>query len=214
MPGLETTLHLDMLRKAREVGQPERDGLYGLHWGDPEVSTELAAVRDRFIAPFVGPDVVACEIGPGGGRWTRYLLGCRTVYAVDYHQELLDELAKTFAAPNIVPVLNAGSDFPGIPDGSVDFLFTFGVFVHLDRSLIAAYLLNMGRILGPAGTAVVQYSDKTKVAARRNFSFSHNNPALMRALVLDAGFEITEEDTTSLKHSSIVQFRHQRDTSS
>ena len=36
MPDLKTTLHLDMLQRARDRGWLVRDGLYGLQWGDPE----------------------------------------------------------------------------------------------------------------------------------------------------------------------------------
>jgi len=56
VPNLATRLHLDMLTEARRVGQPERQGLYGLHWGDPQVVPWLRFVRDEFLLPFVHPD--------------------------------------------------------------------------------------------------------------------------------------------------------------
>ena len=74
------------------LGPPQ---IYGLEWGDPEVLPSLRHVRDHFLAPYVTPQATVLEIGPGGGRWTRYLLGAKQVYLVDFHQELLDELGRS-----------------------------------------------------------------------------------------------------------------------
>lgn len=206
MPKLDATLHLDMLNTAVRAKQPEADGLYGLHWGDPEKLPELATVRDKWLKPYVNPGHAAIEIGPGGGRWTRYMLGFKTIFAVDLHQELLDELKKRFTPPNMRFIRNNGTDFPGIDTESIDFLFSFGVFVHLDVDIIQRYLVNMRPVLKRTATAVIQYSDKDKQAAKDNKSFSENNPRIMRKLLADAGYEIVEEDTSLLWHSSIVRF--------
>jgi SAM-dependent methyltransferase len=201
MPDLDTRLHLTMLDNGRG-----KTPIYGLHWGDPETAPHLRWVRDNYCLNFVDPTRTCIEIGPGGGRWTRYLLGFKTLYAVDYHQELLDELAKNFARPNIIPVRNSGSDFPAIPDQSVDFVFSFGVFVHLDLPIVTAYLAEISRVLKPGGRAVIQYSDKTKPVAAANPGFSELRPPIVRQAVLDRGFFIENENLTVLPHSSIIQF--------
>jgi SAM-dependent methyltransferase len=201
VPKLSDSLHTDMLANEKREGQ-----LYGMHWGDPQSVPFLKFVRDRFIMPHVDPDHHAVEIGPGGGRWTRYMLLFARLYAVDYHQELLDELARSYRVPHLVPVRNNGADFPGIPPQSIDFLFSFGVFVHLDTDIIDAYLGAMRAILRPGATAVIQYSDKTKQRARDNASFSENTPDVMRAMVLGRGYAIIDENLTALPHSSVVRF--------
>lgn len=204
MPELSTPLHLDKLRKARERGLIDRHGLYGLQWGDPDERPDLRAVRDRFVWPHIHPDRVAAEIGPGGGRWTRYLLACRTVYVVDFHQELLDELAQTFRAPNLVLVRNTGTDFPGVAPAGVDFVFSYGTFVHFELDLIAGYLDEIANILKPGGTVVIQYADKTKPVGRDTPSFGDCDPARMRALCLAHGYTILEQDDALLNNSGIV----------
>ncbi|MGB1249841.1 MAG: class I SAM-dependent methyltransferase [Candidatus Promineifilaceae bacterium] len=166
----------------------------------------LVFVRDRYIVPYVKPDQTALEIGPGGGRWTRYLLNFKQLYAVDYHEELLTQLKKVFDRPNIAFVKNDGTDFPGIPEQSIDYLFSFGVFVHLDLALIEAYLANMKPLLKPTANVVIQYSDMTKIMGQINTGFSKNTPEIMRKMVLDAGYTILEEDLTTLWHSSIIRF--------
>src|SRR5688572_21435933 len=112
MPDLDTSLHLDMLERFRRLEKPTN--LYGLQWGDPEVVEPLRFIRDSYVLPYVSREHVALEIGPGGGRWTRYLLGFKAVYVVDYHTELLDELRKNFDQPNMVFIRNNGTDFPGV----------------------------------------------------------------------------------------------------
>jgi ubiquinone/menaquinone biosynthesis C-methylase UbiE len=220
MPDLDTHLHVDMLRTYKEqnnfvrrAGRAVRDLMfpkkfYGLHWGDPEIAGPQVYMRDRYVLPYIKPDQVALEIGPGGGRWTRYLLGFRKLYVVDYYPELLKELRGRFNKPNMQFITNNGTDFPGVPEASVDFIISIACFVHLEPHLIAAYLKNMKSILRPGGNAVLTYSDKTKIGAQMNATFTENTPALMNEMITQAGFTIAEEDLTVLWNSGIVRFTH------
>lgn len=220
MPNLNTTLHLDMLRRSkrrrrRSLGwrilraikkELSYGDIYGLEWGDPDLVPPLGFVRDRYVLPYINADQCAVEIGPGGGRWTRYLLGFRKLYVIDYYSELLKEVKRRFRRPHVTFIKNNGTDFPGIDDHSVDYLFSFGTFVHLDTYLIEAYLNNMRPILKPGVNVVIQYSDKTKIMAQIKPGFAENTPEKMRSMVLGAGYRICEEDLTSMWHSSIVRF--------
>jgi cyclopropane fatty-acyl-phospholipid synthase-like methyltransferase len=218
MPKLNTKLHLDMLSRGKHqrkfvtrlrmaIDVLQRKDIYGLEWGDPEQVSPLSYVREHFLAPYVKEESTILEIGPGGGRWTRYMVPAKKIIAVDYHQELLDELKLNFDLPNIVFVKNNGDDFPGIEDGSVDLLFTFGVFVHLDIDIIDRYLKNMKRLLHSKSNVVIQYSDKRKpLAKKQGPNFSENNPDIMEELVLKNGFSIYEEDTYTMWHSSVIRF--------
>jgi ubiquinone/menaquinone biosynthesis C-methylase UbiE len=219
MPDLKTSLHLDMWREyqtrdsllervrraVREVLTPR---IYGLEWGDPDVAAPLQFVRDRFVSPFVNPTQKALEIGPGGGRWTRYLVGFGELYVVDFHAEILRELRRTLSLSKMKFIQNNGYDFPGVEAESIDFLFSFGCFVHLDREIIAAYLDSIRHVLRRGGNAIIHYSDKSKIMAQINKSFSHNDPELMRSMVTSTGFRVVEEDLTTLWHSSIIRFTH------
>ena len=112
MPSLKTNLHVDMYKAStRYRGLPKKGiprkiwnvikvlrskDIYGMEWGDPENIQPLTYTRDHFLTPYVTPDTTIVEIGPGGGRWTRYMLDAKHIYAVDYYQELLDELKANF----------------------------------------------------------------------------------------------------------------------
>jgi len=218
MPDLDTKLHLDMLRTyleensfvhrvrraVREVVSPTR--LYGLQWGDPEITGPQIYMRDHYVLPYVRPDHVAVEIGPGGGRWTRYLLGFGRLYVVDYHIELLQELRRRFNQPNMKFIVNNGTDFPGVPEKSVDYVISVACFVHLELHLIVAYLKNIYKILKPGGNVFLTYSDKTKIGAQLNPTLTDNTPERMREMVTQAGFRIFEEDPTVLWNSGIIRF--------
>ena len=134
------------------------------------------------------------------------MLGFRRLYVVDYYGDLLEEVKKHVRKPNIEFIKNNGTDFPGIGDRSVNYLFSLGTFVHLDEHVIQTYLSNMKRILKAGGNVVIHYSDKTKVMAQINEGFAENTPAKMRSMVSEAGYEICEEDLTTMWHSSIIRF--------
>lgn len=216
---LGTTLHTNQLarsrrarwlpiRIARSIYKEVTQGpaVYGLEWGDPDVWTPLQFIRDRFVIPFVNPDHVAVDIGCGGGRWTRYLLGFKTIYAVDYYEELLVEFHKSFARyRNVKPIRNNGTDFPGVAPQSVDFVFSFGCFGHINQTLIEGYLENIKKILRPGGNVVIHYSDKNKIMAQEP-GFADNTPEQMRAMVLGHGYRILQEDTTTMWNGAIIQF--------
>ena len=212
MPKLTHPMHLDMLQNFKhrkghcaKLQLPE-DAIYGIQWGNPDTEPHLQHVRDHYLLKYVAEEHAAIEIGPGGGRWTKYMLGFGKLYCVDYHQDLLDELRRTYDLPNMVFIRNHGTDFPGIPVESIDFLFSFGVFVHLDIDIIGAYLVNMMPLLKRSASVVIQYSDKRKARARRNSGFSENNPDMMRTVVNAAGYRVLEEDLDSLPHSSVIRF--------
>lgn len=217
MPDLDTSMHLDMLaaspsrgsrskRVLRAIKRAWPRPLYGMEWSDPKVVPPLAYFREQYVDPYVRADHIGLEIGAGGGRWTQYLLGFRRLYVVDYHAELLAELRKNFAQPTIVPVKNNGTDFPGVEPASVDYVFSFGVFVHLEQQLIEAYLNNLVDVVKPYANIVIQYSDKTKIMAQENEAFADNTPERMREMVQQAGYTVVEEDLTSLWHSSVIRF--------
>jgi ubiquinone/menaquinone biosynthesis C-methylase UbiE len=203
MPDVDSPMHVRMLRNWQAANG---SGVYGEQWGDIESVPPLRFIRHRYLDPFVDPAKTAVEIGPGGGRWTRYLLGFQRVYAVDYHKELLDELARNIQAGNLIAIHNNGSDFPGVPDRSIDFIFSFGTFVHLEAPTLTSYLANMHRVLAPGANVVLHYADQNKVMARENPGFADMDPERMRQLVEGAGYTIVDEDTTTMWHSGVVRF--------
>ena len=163
-------------------------------------------MRNKYVLPYINPQHIELEIGPGGGRWTRYLLGFKKLYVVDHYPQLLNELKKRFNKPTMQFITNNGTDFPGVPDKSIDYIVSVACFVHLEPHLIESYLKNMVRILKPGGNVFLTYSDKTKVGAQINHTFTNVTPGAMREMISSAGFKIVEEDLTILWNSGVVLF--------
>jgi len=204
MPPLSTDLPMEMREKIKERRPGE---IYGLAWGNPDKHQQLIAIKERYLLPYVNADHACVEIGVGGGRWTQYMAGFNKVYAVDYHEEMFEELRQNIDMANVTCIKNNGTDFPGIEDASVDFVFSFGTFVHLDLPIITAYLENIRRIVKPTGTVFIQYSDKNKTVAQENKNFADNKPEIMIPLVESKGFEVIEQETELLKNASCVLCR-------
>jgi phospholipid N-methyltransferase len=217
MPDLSTNLHVSMLRSSKRANalprrianalrRSARPWVYGTEWGDIEDVPPLARTLQRWVTPYVDANQVAVEIGPGGGRWTRHLLGFSKLYVVEYYDEVRREFERNFGGRrNLSVIKNNGSDFPGIPPKSVDFCFSFGVFVHLETHIIEKYLENIKTIIKDTGNVVLHYSDMNKIMAQENEGFSQNTPEIMRQLVQAKGYRILEEDTTTLWHSSLIR---------
>ena len=201
---------------------------YGDQWGDPSVTGlryvlrklrhgkkvpgNLAKMRRRYLEPYVTPDTVALEIGSGGGRWTHYLLRARKVVVVELNPEFFGYLRERFPedADKLEFHETSGYEIPDVPDESIDFVFSFGTFVHIDPEDIDGYLGEIRRVLRPEGTATIHYGDRSKkfFAGRPPdyAGFSDMNAPKMESFLAGHGLRVREHDRRSLNHSNVVVF--------
>ena len=95
----------------------------------------------------------------------------------------------------------------GVTTASVDFAFTFDVFVHVEPEGIGAYLKEIERVLRPGGVAVVHYGDVRKRIARENPGFSRMTRRRMDALIGETHLSVIDHDTTTMVHSNLVALK-------
>jgi len=109
----------------------------------------------RYIRP--GGDVL--EIGPGAGRWTGALIErAGTLRAVDVAESSVQICRKKFnGRPGISFLVGNGKDLSGILDGSVDAVWSFDVFVHINAAEAAAYVRELRRVMRPGAVAVIHH---------------------------------------------------------
>ncbi len=191
---------------------------YGLQWGDPDrrvgywmdrllpfrrprAPGPLYKVVDQYITPYLRPDATVLEIGCGGGRWTKYLVGARKLICVDINDEFFEGIQLRFPKANIQFHKSAGSDLRTIEDSSVDFVFSFGTFVHIEPERIRGYLSEVQRVLVGGGVAVVHYAEKSKPEGRKNAHFSDMTARKMEDMVT---LGIVQHDVRLLNHSNII----------
>jgi SAM-dependent methyltransferase len=116
-----------------------------------------AALIDDVIGRWIPRGSKVVEIGPGAGRWSEALASrASRLILVDISERPLELCRERLStASNVEYVLSAGTELPGIANGSIDAVWSFDVFVHLAPRDQAAYLEEIGRVLAPGGVAVV-----------------------------------------------------------
>jgi cyclopropane fatty-acyl-phospholipid synthase-like methyltransferase len=177
---------------------------FGDRWGCPESFTPLLEVRRRFIEPYLVPGSTVLEIGSGGGRWTQYLRSAGRLIVVEFNPESFNCLRRRFPDLRFTPYQTSGYEMDGVETASVDLVFTFDVFVHLEAEGIKAYLLEIERVLKPGGVAVVHYGDIRKEIARDNPGFSRMTRALMEELIAATRLRELDHDEDIMFHSNLV----------
>lgn len=212
----------------RRFRRSDEDGHYGDHWGDPTVSSlqyrwrrlrkrdnspgDLSKVVKRYLRPHVTPDSVVLEIGPGGGRWTQFLIGARDIVLVELNDQFFRYLRKRFRKQRrkLRFYHTSGYELSGVESESIDFVFSFGTFVHIDPEGIDDYLGEIARVLHSGGAGTIQYADRDKPFLHTvpDFAgFSDMNAPSMEGLLAGHGFEIIEHDRALLDHSNVVVIR-------
>jgi SAM-dependent methyltransferase len=117
------------------------------------------------------PAATILEIGPGYGRWTYYLKDhCDRLLIVDRASECIDACRDRFAAePKITGYVNQGGSLQMIPDRSIDFVFSFDVFVHIRREVVEQYMIELARTMKIGARGFIHHSNLAEYAnsARR-----------------------------------------------
>src|SRR5437762_596100 len=107
------------------------------------------------------PTRTILEIASGFGRWTHFLKDyCDELWAVDKSSECIEACRRRFAGDSHVHCcLNDGRSLSMIPDGSIDFVFSFDSFVHPDREIVEVYLRELGTKLKIGGKGFIHHSN-------------------------------------------------------
>jgi SAM-dependent methyltransferase len=192
---------------------------------DVEKPEDVVPYLDRTVfEPFLQTCEVLLEIGPGGGRFTEVLLPkCKKLIAVDSSPTMLDLLRERFPDEERLECrLGNGRGLGGVADDSVDAVFSYGVFVHLQHWDIYNYLTEVRRVLKPGGKALIQHSNLLSDLGWAHFerevprqlnrhklpsTFIPNTPDLMREFVTRAGLECLEMKTDVARRDCIALMR-------
>jgi len=115
-----------------------------------------------FIQPNVDRSSTVLEIGPGHGRWSKEIAPlCGHLILVDLSPSCIEHCRVLFRErPDTTFVVNQGKELTGIPDASVDFLWSYDVFVHIGREEIGAYFREIHRVLRPNSRAIIHHAGR------------------------------------------------------
>jgi GT2 family glycosyltransferase/ubiquinone/menaquinone biosynthesis C-methylase UbiE len=131
---------------------------YGEEWSNNEV-WKMSLVND-VLYRYMPKSGTILEIGPGGGRWTEYLLPrASRLILVDVTEGCIEICRKRFKdQDNIEYHVNDGKDLSFLPDSCIDAIWSWDVFVHIRSSDVEKYIQQFSRVLKNGGSAVIHHS--------------------------------------------------------
>jgi SAM-dependent methyltransferase len=99
------------------------------------------------------------EIGPGAGRWTESLLErARRYIGVDISSTCVEHCRKRFGSDSRATfVVGSGSDLAAVADRSIDAIWSYDAFVHINSAEVAGYVEEFWRVLRPGAAAVIHH---------------------------------------------------------
>jgi SAM-dependent methyltransferase len=126
----------------------------GEEWGGAEFAERIVA---DIAAPYLGPDTDVLELGCGGGKFSAHLRPrSRHLTCADISADMLARTKAHVGEGSDVSYLQLnGRDFGGVPDASVDLIYSYDVLLHLQPQNVFSYLLDARRILRPGGIFMI-----------------------------------------------------------
>ena len=137
---------------------PEEGDEWSAWWGDTP-ALWYGALLPRIHA-FV-PTGTVLEIAPGFGRWTQYLKDlAERLIVVDLTERCIEHCRERFAgSTNIEYHVNDGRSLEMVPDGSIDFVFSFDSLVHAEGDIVDGYVEQLSRKLTADGVGFIHHSN-------------------------------------------------------
>lgn len=193
-------------RRWDEEVRPRIEGtLLGEEWARPE---RTHFVYDRFAAPFLSESARVIEIGPGGGKFSRLLVErCAELILVDVSREMLRR-ANQACGGRAREVIAGDCSIAEIESDSIDLVFSYDVFIHLESEEVFRYFAEVNRVLRPDGIFSVhtssfesrlgflsylqQLRDHPTAAGRYGGRMYPLNESILRRFAEHSGFEVED----------------------
>ncbi|MGH3519515.1 MAG: methyltransferase domain-containing protein [Haloechinothrix sp.] len=117
------------------------------------------SVIDEVMLPQMPEKPAALEIGPGGGRWTVELQPrSASLILADISPRAIELCRERFGGcDNVSYLVTDGQSLNGVDDESIDFVWSFDVFLHIAPVDQKGYLAELGRVMRPGGVAVIHH---------------------------------------------------------
>lgn len=187
LPGISS------LKANKEIWEHWDWGAGGEEWTlSPEWKDSLIQnVLHRYIQP--GGHIL--EIGPGAGRWTGILVQMADNFtAVDVAESCIRACEQKFGNQLHAKFLvGSGKDLAGVADASVDSLWSFDAFVHVNIAETTSYVQEFRRVMRSGSVGVVHHG---KYGGLEGGWRSNLTSTAFGELLHDAGFKILHQFET------------------
>lgn len=155
----------------------------------------LFAIYQACIGPYVNPDTVVLEIGPGRGAWTRTMLHAKEIWCLDVlsaeHNAFWQCVGEEHR-PKTRYVQVSDFSCRELPGDHFDFLFSFGTFCHITWQGQCQYYKNLYPKMRPGAIGMVMFADfdKYNAAVRRYRSLRLQFQRVYGHLIVSDMFDI------------------------
>ena len=128
----------------------------GEEWSSTE---EKLSLVKQVLEPNIPVGSRVLEIGPGGGRWTEFLVErADQLTVVDLTPQCINLCRERFKDySNISYFVNDGKDLGFLPPKSIDSIWSFDVFVHIQSQDVENYVRQFASILAEGGRGVIHH---------------------------------------------------------
>ncbi len=146
--------------------------LYSYGWGDPYTHEAVNAAGDilgnywKILKGLLLPNVSgkrALDLGCFDGKWTYFMEQAASIICVDLDDTGFRAMQKRLV--NYPPMMfykTAGDELAGIPDQSVDFIFSIDSLVRSEVPIIEKYIAEFARIISPDGKICVHLPEQSQ----------------------------------------------------
>jgi SAM-dependent methyltransferase len=144
----------------------------------------ISGVMDRFLPQ----QCTVLEIGPGAGRWTEPLIERAAKYVgIDVSASAIDICRGRFKSrPTAQFMVGTGDNLAGIASESIDAIWSFDVFVHINEQEVTQYVEEFKRVLKPGGTGIIHHGAVSGAKGGWRSNLSHEAMlGLLRRCKLD-----------------------------
>jgi SAM-dependent methyltransferase len=127
----------------------------------------------QLVFPYLPPEGIVCEIGPGVGRQARYLAvhpNLKALHLIDKSAWKTLFLKEYFQAnPRVFVHHTNGMSLTCLQDATVDIIFSGGCFISFPLRIFKMYADEFFRVLKPGGVCVINYIDIETEPGWRHF---------------------------------------------
>jgi 2-polyprenyl-3-methyl-5-hydroxy-6-metoxy-1,4-benzoquinol methylase len=184
LPGMNTVDHMRHVWTAWDWSQGGEEWNMGTEW--------RRAVVDDLILPYVTSHSVTLEVGPGAGRWSAALQAASAkLILVDITEISMELCRERFAeCSNVEYRLTDGAGLPGMPDETIDFIWSFDVFVHIAPQDQRAYMRDFARVMRPGAKAVIHHAGQGGLNSNQRSSMTAE---LFARLAAELGLRLIDQ---------------------
>lgn len=159
---------------------------------------------DECLRKYVPTQKEILEIGPGAGRWTEVLKDrCSILHLADISKTCLDLCQERFKdAANIRYHQITDGTLKFLPENSLDGIWSYDVFVHINPTEIERYVKDFAKVLKPGGVGVIHHAGAYPTDRLKQATAAGRSPMtgpFFAELVRRAGLVLLEQNT-SLPH--------------